>query len=82
MSQKQPLGRLREALLPNTDVRSALLCTYGLDPRFFEAEILPALLPTRLSSDANSGSIGAYLFEADEALAQTPVDVYYGPRPK
>lgn len=77
MSQKQPLGRLREALLPNTDVRSALLCTYGLDPRFFEAEILPALLPTRLSSDANSGSISAYLFEADEALAQTPVDVYY-----
>ena len=39
------LARLRDALPADHDVRSALLCTYGLDPRFFEAEVLPALLP-------------------------------------
>jgi len=77
MSAAPPLARLREALLPDTDVLSALLCTYGLDPRFFEAEVLPALLPTRLFSDVSSGSLAGYLFEADEATAQTPVEVFY-----
>lgn len=72
-----PLSRLRDSLLPDTDVRAALLCTYGLDPQFFEAEILPALLPTALGTDASAGSLSAYLYEADGATATSRIEVLY-----
>src|SRR3954447_6851809 len=72
-----PFSRLREALVPDTDVRSALLCTYGLDAQFFEAEILPDLLPRALATDATAGSLSAYLYEADGATATSHIEVLY-----
>lgn len=77
MSAVAPLARLKEALRPSEDVRSAFLVTYGLDPRFFEAEVLPALLPTKLANDATAGSLSAYLHEADQAAATAPIEVLY-----
>lgn len=72
-----PLARLKDVLLPRQDVRSAWLTTYGLDAQFFEAEILPGLVPTRLPHDAQTGSLSAYLHEADQTTATVPVDVLY-----
>lgn len=77
MSEATPLARLKETLLPNQDVRSSFLVTYGLDARFFEAEVLPALVPTKLGNDASTGSLSAYLHDADQAAATTPIDVLY-----
>src|SRR5688572_26566421 len=72
-----PLSRLKETLVADQDVRSALLVTYGLDPRFFEAEVLPALVPGKLLADASAGSLGAYVHEADQLVATTPIEVLY-----
>jgi hypothetical protein len=72
-----PLSRLKDALVPEKDVHSAFLVTYGLDPRFFEAEVIPALVPTKLANDASAGSLSAYVHEADQTAATTPVEVLY-----
>ena len=49
------LARIRDVFLPNREPRSALFCTYGFDARFFEEEILPAMLPNSLSLDRAGG---------------------------
>lgn len=70
-------ARLREAFDPTKDAEAAFLCTFGLDAPFFESEILPALVPSGLPLDPQSGSGGAYLHAADEVLGTTPVEVLY-----
>jgi hypothetical protein len=70
------MARLRDSFLPE-DPRSALFCTYGLDARFFEAEILPATFPVRLTLDRESGSRAAYFAAADAALQAAPVLVFF-----
>lgn len=71
------LARLRDVFVPNVDPERAYFCTYGFDPRFFEAELLPALLPNSVSVDREAGSESAYLNAADTALQRRDVGVFY-----
>lgn len=71
------LARLRDVFVPGADPQRAYFCTYGLDARFFEAELLPALLPNSLSLDREAGSQGAYLNAADTALQRRDVGVFF-----
>lgn len=60
------LARLRDCFMQEREPERALFCTYGLEPTFFENEILPALFPDSLGSDRKSGSTSAYLNAADQ----------------
>jgi hypothetical protein len=71
------LARLRDAFIGERQPRGALFCTYGFDARFFEAEILPAMLPNSLSLDREAGSRAAYLNASDLALQRCDVSVFY-----
>jgi len=72
-----PLARLRDVFVPNVDPERAYFCTYGLDARFFETELLPALLPNSVSLDREAGTPSAYLNAADSALQRLDVGVFY-----
>lgn len=71
------LARLRDAFLPGQEPERALFCTYGFDARFFEAEVLPAMLPSSLSLDREAGSPAAYLNAGDVAMQRREVSVFY-----
>lgn len=71
------LARLWDVFEPNVDPERAYFCTYGFDPRFFEAELLPALLPNSVSLDRAAGSESAYLNAADTALQRHDIGVFY-----
>lgn len=71
------LARLRDVFVPEVDPDRAYFCTYGFDARFFEAELLPALLPNSLSLDREAGSESAYLNAADTALQRRDVGVFF-----
>lgn len=70
-------ARLREAFDPRLDAQAAFLCTFGLDAPFFEAEILPTLVPSGLALDRQAGAPAASLHAADEVLGATPIEVLY-----
>jgi hypothetical protein len=70
-------ARLRETFLNDREPTRALFCTFGFDATFFEAEILPALLPQTLSLDREAGSKQAYQNAADVALATKGITVFY-----
>jgi hypothetical protein len=71
------LARLKDAFLTDREPERALFCTYGFDARFFESEVIPALFPTSLGLDRDSGSHDAYLHAADVALARPAISVFY-----
>jgi hypothetical protein len=71
------LARLRDVFVPNVDPVGAYFCTYGLDSRFFEAEVLPALFPNSMSLDRQAGTASGYLNAADAALQRVDVGVFY-----
>ena len=71
------LARLRDVFLPNRDPQRAYFCTYGLDPKFFEGELLPALFPNSLALDREAGTASAYVNAADTAMQRHDVGVFY-----
>lgn len=71
------LARLRDVFLRGEEPQRALFCTYGFDARFFEAEVLPAMLPNGLALDREAGSATAYLNAGDVALQRRDVFVFY-----
>jgi hypothetical protein len=71
------LARLRDCFRIETEPERVLFCTYGLEPPFFENEILPALFPFSLSSDRRAGSATAYLHAADQLAQRRDVVVLY-----
>lgn len=71
------LARLRECLRVDIEPERVLFCTYGLEPSFFENEILPAVFPLSLSSDRKAGSTAAYLFAADQLAQRRDIVVLY-----
>lgn len=70
-------ARLRDIFLPGTEPDRAIFCTYGFDARFFETEVLPAMLPQSLTLDREAGSPNGYLNSADAALQKRDVSVFY-----
>jgi hypothetical protein len=70
-------ARLRDVFLPGREPDRAVFCTYGFDTRFFEAEVLPAMLPESLALDREAGSWNAYVNAADVALQRRGVVVFY-----
>jgi hypothetical protein len=70
-------ARLRDVFLPGREPERAVFCTYGFDARFFEAEVLPAMLPESLALDREAGSSSAYVNAADVALQRREVGVFY-----
>lgn len=70
-------ARLRDAFLTGREPDRAVFCTYGFDARFFEAEVLPAMLPESLSLDREAGSTNAYMNAADVALQRRDISVFY-----
>jgi len=70
-------ARLRDVFLPGREPDRAVFCTYGFDARFFEAELLPAMLSESLALDREAGFANAYLNAADVALQRREVGVFY-----
>lgn len=70
-------ARLRDVFLPGLEPERAVFCTYGFDARFFETEVLPAMLPESLCLDREAGSSDGYLNAADVALQRRDVSVFY-----
>src|SRR3974390_1119707 len=72
-----PLAHLMDVFDTHAEPDAALLCTYGFDAPFFEAEILPAIFSRRLVVDRQSGSQAPHLNAADNALRGRTVAVFY-----
>ena len=70
-------ARLRDAFKTDREPERALFCTYGFDAGFFEAEILPALLPQTLRLDRESGAKRAYQNAADAGLTSKGIAVFF-----
>lgn len=70
-------ARLRDVFLPGLEPERAVFCTYGFDARFFETEVLPAMLSESLALDREAGSSDGYLNAADVALQRRDVSVFY-----
>lgn len=70
-------ARLRDAFIREREPERAVFCTYGFDARFFEAEVLPAMLSESLVLDREAGSADAYLNAADVALQRRDIGVFY-----
>ena len=64
-------ARLRDVFLAGLEPERAVFCTYGFDARFFETEVLPAMLSESLALDREAGSSDGYLNAADVALQPT-----------
>lgn len=70
-------ARLRDAFRNDREPERALFCTYGFDAGFFEAEVLPALLPQTLRLDREAGAKREYQNAADAALTTKGIAVFF-----
>lgn len=70
-------ARLRDVFVAGMEPERAVFCTYGFDARFFETEVLPAMLSESLAVDREAGSSDGYLNSADVALQRREISVFY-----